>query len=1515
MPAFAFSFDDIPPQEQNFIPVCGIFPQLGSIGGEGMHLRWTLPNAYAIPEKITVLRRKSNPKATTIFLRPADSRAANLPANISDVSFAYPGSTRFTLASPTQGAAYENTVQSTTDKLRITFDTAVDFCRIQLGIINPITINGYYADGTVAGRVVVSSTQTYTSYTIAGDGIRKIKYIDLPLNFRYLFSLEYLHHQFLCEQKDWSKVALIDNDADIYSATSEEAVYKRITSDTFNYYLPTTNPTSTKRAQYKEQALRFKNIIMGIRDPQPANFIVQEPYTSLSDIPPNELIFKNKSRARVKALSFLMMHSLDPNIARMLGLYYVDTHAKEIQETVFDYKIVAEYSKIGKTICGVVQQLGKTPAAKPKLPNDFSAMQTSSTRWFFDTALKPEKQLGKVRLTWSAPNAPAQVYTEPVTYGLKRSSNAERLVSPLLGKNKRSLAFVDQGAPVATMNSSGVVNAPEITYELRGIDLFGQVSDNVSKNIKLKDRDIPPPPYKLCFTGVDDNIRLQFEFGASQYLVAPDAKTFTIYKKEDSLVTSREYSYSYDNNFTQDAGGNKIHTLALQGYNSADGEYQFVRFVKTQAGQPLPAAMRKKFRIDNISSGQLRFTAEIDYDPPLNGWVECVKDPLKKSGNGWKSESTVAYSKPLYANLVDYTHFKTDTDAPTKLGTSAIPTNKSFGCKAVMVQSVLGRNIRELFADSGDIKDEDKLTEVLIDRHLFVSGLFTKCRIQGESSTAVILQSSGIPCPPSSEADIQRNPKLKHKYARILIKAEKAIAKGTEIYLGIEAVAGKNEYSNNVFGWIVAQISNSSVPADALQGELLLASKRNVHIDAENIVTDTIEDNLIVATSGSDFRQRGSSTEVLIFVSKKVRELVLGPVVYFRPYRVDIKTIVNGFNLSGTEAHRSIYFCVDTTDSASPANTGSLSSVAQFIKTRNPNDKPDRPPQAPFPCGQATATETYLNPSNAEGRSTFCIEWADIKDAQNVSKGYRYEVARALDKTIIAVHKDLWLKGRDFTDPDNTPKTISGLTLVSTNATTGLITARFTNSENIDWKSYIGGRLKQDSGNSRKSFELIDIKKNGTQVTLTLRAMVKTVSISSGSGSIDQLPNYRLIHEDPAKLNAIIDSCPTAFSIVTRQPLRNATTYLDTVPGTGSSRFFYKVRSVDASELRSEWSPASVAVWQVDTTPPESLRNFTLEADDRQAKLQWSNTGLPLGIKSFDIFRLEEPVAENTDWLTAMPYKTVSRDEIRKKRLVAKARNISLPSAVKVPLVAGTGALPERINNTLASLAISITTIDNPANLYDPLKFDLEYETADNDSALVIRRIKAKEENLVPENKALTIAIGTVMIDGDPSWLEYIDTGIAGGKAYYYSLRPVKKVYIRNGTGELTQYSIKGNPTDVVKLVGIDRSVPEAALLTVVWANSSGTTLTSFSLGAKAKITIDLQGKPATQILIQRNEFLNNDWNSVKIGSQFGWIDVADNLSFFDAAAADFPSVQYRAYYKTADNRISIVSAAIGLSR
>ena len=1504
MPALGGFFEDIPPAEQNFIPLCGIYPNPDSVGGNGIHLRWSLPPSKGVPESIVIYRRKSSGKATSILLRPADSGKATLPSEISDVNFLYPNSNRFKLAQTNQGKCYENTILSSIDILRIDFDTAVDFCRIQLGVINPITIKGYYTDGSLASVVTVSTVQSYASFSIAGEDNRKIKYIEIPLNLKYFYFIEYFHQKLVCDLKDWEKLATINNETDIFNAANADLVYKRITQDSFNYYLPNTNPNNPKRAVYQKQALYFKNIMRGIKNPSTEHFIVQQPYMQLSDIPPNELIFKNKnsSKVTIKAWGLLMLHALDPNIARMLGLYFVDTTVKDGQSDFFDYKVVVAYKKTNTELCGIVQNISKQFAARPTLKNNFTATQVSNTRWEFDTQLKPSRQLGKVRLTWPAPEETPNVYNEPVVYALRKDSGPEKLISPGRDKNPNSLFFVDQEA---------IVSVSETKYEIRGIDLFGQVSDKITSALQIKDRDTPPPPYKLTFSGNNDNSNLLFEYGASQYLAAPDAKSFTIYKKEDTIISSREYRYTLDNNFTQDDSGNKIRTLLLQDYDASHGNFQFVRFIKNQNGQVLPATSRKKFKIDSINSGKLTFTCGIIYDPAAIGFIECVKDPLEKSNNGWVPLTTKSYVQPLYGGLLDYTHFISDSNDTAHFAAAGITANKSFTCEAMVVRIVTGTELKDLF-ETAPVPATEKYTEVLIDRQLFYSGLFTRCRIDNETAIMPIIQSSGLPATTAGLANaIQNDLKLKNKFARIIIRGEKSISVGAKLHLQLEEKSEGSNSPNKLYDFILARVSNNSILNTALQGELLLKGKKTVTILNDDGTSDQTQENILAtAMVGSDFSDNG---EVLLFLDKKIQSLTTGPLVYFRPYVTNINSVIQSLHLAKTEAHRSLYFAVDTIDKASPQHSSPLSIIAQFIKTRNKNDKP-QVPQRPFPCGQPTSTEAFLNPSNREGHSTFCIEWIDIRDVHGVSQGYRYEIGRALDKTIIATHRDLWLKGKSYPAEANTTISITGLQRSSTDSTTGIVKARFINDELIDWNKYKGGRLTQGSGTNVKGFEIINLSKSGSQVNISLRPMIKGGTIQNGAAVIDLLPDYKKIHDDPVKLNEIINDCPGAFSIVTGQPLRNATTFLDTVPGTGSSRFFYKVRSVDASELRSDWSPASVAIWQVDITPPEPLINFTLEADDRQAKLQWSNTAMPLNVKSFELFRLEDSPPSDFNWLTASPYKSIAREEVTSKQIVAKAKNITLPSAVKIP-VQGSGTLQQRVTQTIGSLPLSITTTDNMLNLYDPLKFELVYETADADTALVIRRIKANEDNVLPASKALKITIGIITFEGDPSWMEYIDTGLTGGKKYFYVVRPVKKVRIRNSSGVLTEYSIKGKNTNVLQITGIDRSDPQAPVLDAAWADAAGNTISSYTGGAKAKLTIDLQGNQGSQLLIQRNDFTNDEWKAIKINNQYGWIEITGGLIFFDPTAGAVPSVQFRAYYKTADNRISIASAPITLTR
>ncbi|RYE59470.1 MAG: hypothetical protein EOP48_00785 [Sphingobacteriales bacterium] len=1494
LPAFSGFFNDIPSAEQNFISLCGICPDPNSIGEKGIHLRWALPPSKGFPEKMIVYRRKSSEKASNMLMRLADSNETYLPAKKNDISFIFQNSQRLRIANTNQGRCYENLTLSATDKLKIVFDYPVDYCRIQLGVINPLTIKGYYADGTVASTVIVSTVQTYSSFSITGDGKRKVKYIELPLNFKHIYFLEYYHQEFACSFKDWEKAGEIDNVKDIITPANGELVFKRLLNGAFNYYLPTALPTDPKREVYKKQSEYYQRIIKGMSNPSTENFIVQPPYTQLSQIPADELIFKNKNKNNLKinAWNFLMLHALDPNIARMMGLYFVDSIVKVEENAFYDYKIVAYY-KDKKELCGIVQQIPGKYAGKPELINDISATQTGNTWWEFDTQLRPLKHSGKVRLSWAGPKTSIHPYLNPVVYGFRKNSSNERVISP--GRNKaKGLFYVDQEA---------VVSATESKYEIRGIDLFGQTSYKISTGQLVKDKDNPPPPYKLTFGDYNNAINLFFEYGTSQYLAAPDAQSFTIYKKPDTLISTHDYKYNLEAEFTQNDEGNKIRTITLQSYNGSDGEFQFVRFIKNQNGQGLPAISRKKFKIDYISAGKLMFTCGIEYDPLAVGWVECVKDPAAKNNNGWSVAATKQSSPPIYGQLINYINFISNSNDTTHYRDATIPVNKSFTCKAVLVFHIPPSEAKDLFETTASINNEEH-TEVLIDRQILISGLFSRCRVKTNTTTRAIVQSAGIAAMGSElAAAIALDPRAKNKYARILFRGNVTVSPGDNLYLHLPHKADTVNVPNKLSEWIIARVSISLSSGLNPGGELLLKGRKTIPIlNDDGSSTQTDEDILLTATVGSDFYDPANTPsdnykEVLLFIDKRIKSFVTpGPLVYFAPYAVSIQSIVQSLTLLKTEAHKSLYFAVDTKDNANPVNTSPLSIIAQFIKTRNADDKPDTP-QTPFPCGHSTATEAYLNPSNSEGRSTFCIEWNDIKDSAGTSKGYRYEVARSLDKTIIAVHKDLWLKGMDHPAPANSTIAVSGLQRNPANATTGVIEARFINTEAREWNDYKGGRLKQGTGVNVKGFEIIAVSKNGNQVNLSLRPMIKGTSPAIGTAAIDILPAYQKIHDDPVLLKGIIDLCPSAFSIVTGQPLRNANKFLDDVPGMGSSRFFYKVRSVDASEIRSEWSPASVAVWQVKGELPEMLLSFDVEVGDRLARLVWRNVPLHKTFSKFEVYRFNTPPA--ADWIignstpiASITFNAENSGDYPYKKIVARNGIITIPAKLTIPIQQN---LP-LLENFNAS-TIGLRYLDgNQQNLYNSNDFSVLYKTLEDAASIAITGIKIKNNAAIIEDMPLTISANNINVDRDKSLLAFEDRTVVGGKEYYYSVRAVMK---------LPQGSrmIKGQPTAAIRIKAIDKSKPVAPALILAWIALPGST------NGIMCVRISFTQNNYKRIYLQRKKSGEQQYEKAVVGDQKGWISLNQSgnttIQLIDQAAIQSNGWIYIAMIETTDGRMS----------
>src|SRR5688572_32557522 len=64
-------FDNVPPEDQTYIPVCGIYPDPLSIGGKGAHLRWLLPPSKGFPDLITIYRRKAEKDPVYPLLIPS----------------------------------------------------------------------------------------------------------------------------------------------------------------------------------------------------------------------------------------------------------------------------------------------------------------------------------------------------------------------------------------------------------------------------------------------------------------------------------------------------------------------------------------------------------------------------------------------------------------------------------------------------------------------------------------------------------------------------------------------------------------------------------------------------------------------------------------------------------------------------------------------------------------------------------------------------------------------------------------------------------------------------------------------------------------------------------------------------------------------------------------------------------------------------------------------------------------------------------------------------------------------------------------------------------------------------------------------------------------------------------------------------------------------------------------------------------------------------------------------------
>lgn len=1157
---------NIPLSEQNFLFVCGIFSDATpTFGDSGIHLRWSLPPSKGIPDGINIYRREFN-KDTLVFISPASSGQANFPLMYNKVIFS--GSLD-ALSLHSSGKHYHVTGNRTSEKkLRITFPEQVSFCRVSLGDYLPLTAIAYFPDGSIAYEKFHEGSSTRQFLEFKSYQGRLIKEIEIPLNFRNFFYVAFESPSHICANSDWTLIGNIDNVTDI----NNNKLFERITLNTVNHYIK----NDIDRIKYTDNARRYASLLQAIMNPVTDYFEADENYPSVLEIPPDQLQLKNlkeTSPIKLNAWNLLMLGSIDPNNARLLGLYWVDSENNIDNQKTYDYKIEAIYSNkfANKPVCGLLLNIGGVYTPIASLSENLHLKQGERTWWEFDNKYN-FSQWTDLKSSWLINSATSTEAINPVIYELSETQSDSRLILPDIQEN------------IASFSQKIEITSNEKFQQIVGIDIFGRNSSPISNTIQVINKNIPPPPSNLQFIQEDNSIFLQYEYGGMSYLLSPNVYKFQAYKKTSSIYSENK-KYKYDSCISQGSNQRgRIYRISMTNPIDSNLNFESISFVEDEHGNKLPASKRKKFEIINYQTNYIEFINSIDFSPPQSGYVILRVNPQIKT-NAWSPVTAFAseFVTPIPINVVAYRHFiENSVDELHVVNESAFSNTQGLECQILNFSLSGEEKNQDIFVHDTD-QTTEVFTKIFIDRIFNESDICTNGKIHLSENVAVkiISQNAGF-----------KKANTPEENTILYIEGHPNITINQLAYITLPKISNNNKLTN---GYILLQLGYNKKIADKNLGEILL-SGLSASNEQRNITLQILSGMRNISINNIKYLQ------VLARTALQVKSLDVGGVdsnaLFFEPYRVDITQDINQMSVREGEAFSNGYFAVSALDQG--GNESLLSSIAQFIKTRSVDNKPAKPDK-PFPCGSPNATEAYLRLPNIDGHSVLCISW------RNRTPALRYEIGRTISQTVLSVHRNLWLN-HEVPDPNgyiNASIAGSILSSVNVNQTTGVISIVAEHpafSQNLP--SYQHGRMMFGG---RHCFEIVNIiTGQGNIASLLLRPCING-AITQGTWEIAPLPDYKTIQLDPAQVVALAELCPSAFSLVTAQPLRQTNIFYDDVPCLGSSFYLYKLRAVDASENRSEWSNASIPVWQVDTRVPDAPIITVAEGQEQQALIKWKN--------------------------------------------------------------------------------------------------------------------------------------------------------------------------------------------------------------------------------------------------------------------------------------------------------------------
>ena len=1252
------------------IAVTGIRPREDSIAPLGHHLRWAFPKQLGFPAKGFVIYRRlsgglKSDRCLDFTKVPNNQNVSSLEG----VSFFYPSTVQIRRSNSNL------TVDSPSPELlELRFSEPMSFVHISVrGVQGSVQLRAY------AGLQLIAASPPTNNSGFLEVTAPHITRVTIPLNFRTLVSVCHLSMDAVCEDKDWGQPI-----AELPLLRSVEEALKRLETDLQNRYAPTGRQLAVQRYERELGALlKWLNLLQnptsaafanpGAR-PDQLQLTTLKVDSPLQSIHPQAMLLLSALDPNIAR--FLSLYWVDQ---------YSAANAPPQPGRAYDYKVLGgwEDHNVG---CGLVFGLGAKESALPFVDEPLEGDQLPGLRWQGKTPLgrvglrwpRPKEGQGAVQPIlfdlWRDPGSGRETFL---------TKNQPVLVPAQSWANDGTALFIDTAAPLGqygyTLRAIDLFG--QVSQAIKSKAIAVKDLEAPPPPVRLRANLIQPGyPWRLPeqldeATGAA-TLTLQFEYGDAQHRQAPDANTFRVYWQAESMFVTR--SVTVQRVSSQALEDNlKIHTVRVQSSDPLDlGSFVGGKLSRESGTDtPLPATERHHYQIakvpssDQLPSDQLP-SDQLQLAPSehsfVNGSYRLISDPrLRTNWTQINFTTPISVRQPLQGMLQSL--------AP-------------FQAKVTKVETLTPRQDQLALMPAShrptQLDEPPPIVEVELDRRLLETDLFAGGTLQVGGQTYPILYSTSgsesparLGLPPGTNisigatltlrpfqpfqpfpATIQQIERLPSNRLGITLPAQGNSAGTAHLLGGIVTIEGQRHsilqaqeesaglrlelrpvgaLPTSLNSWLgrTAQLSPPILQALTIQGTV---PDEVAKVPGGEIAFDITQNGQLVTYVGrvvSDIGTVANGFNLLVSLSPAAQAALQPNTTrcrYYAPYRqeVNVRLPITRENTNSAttidlpmavgQSSQNLYLAVTTDDVR--ANEGPLSSPAQVMAVKPP---PTGAPSRPYPCGQDAAAEAgYATPPDRQGRATLCLAW----DAETLAstEGLRYEVARALDNTILATHRRNWLLGGPSL---GTAISVSGtLSGEPFDETRGLyrvvLTADLGGAEPAAFR---GGRLAQNGG----FFQITTIAAGdaGT-VQLMLRPMAKNVPTNgnaaiaglpvptNGAAAIERLPDYdAAVRDSVVDLRQLAKDNPDAFSLVTGVPIPNATNpdtgvplretrFRDEIPGIGRNRFFYRVRAVDAAENRSDWSGVSVPFYQVDTTPPEVPYVISARGGERHASFR-----------------------------------------------------------------------------------------------------------------------------------------------------------------------------------------------------------------------------------------------------------------------------------------------------------------------